>query len=92
MKSSRKNILLNLILNLIDPIGKSKLIKNNKLKNNSKKLPKKKYLNFANLFIIDNFFEISVAILSFYLSKSDGFVNEKIFINSYGDLNKKERI
>ena len=90
-----KNILLNLISRTsLDPIGKSKLIKNNKLKNNSKKTTKNKISKFCKfIYYSDNFFEISVAILSFYLSKSDGFLSneERFFINSYGDLNKKER-
>ena len=89
-----KNILLNLISrSSLNPIGKNKLLKNDK-KINLKTTNKNKVSKFCKfIYYSDNFFEISVAILSYYLSRSDGIVSkeERSFIESYGDLNKKEK-
>ena len=89
-----KKILMELISReSLTPIKKNKIKnikKNNKLKSNNKN----NLSDFCRIiYYSDNFFEISVAILSYYLSSSDGIISkeEKSFISSYGNLNKKEK-
>ena len=89
-----KKILMELISRKsLTPIKKNKtksINKKNKLKSNNKN----NLSDFCRIiYYSDNFFEISVAILSYYLSSSDGIISkeEKSFISSYGNLNKKEK-
>lgn len=89
-----KKILMELISReSLSPVKKNKtksMNRKNKLKSNNKN----NLSDFCRIiYYSDNFFEISVAILSYYLSSSDGIISkeEKSFISSYGNLNKKEK-